>query len=164
MTTTRHVLLGTVIAVSLDPQLVVESDIASRLLERAQSVCDAPPSAPAQSRPPSQAAKILRRWPWFVPYRPLSVSDDKAHGAPTCPGGKKSVSQTLTDAPLQRMKWQPYLVRLSNTQLGVLEEVRTQTPQKEWDRIVANVRMLRARFEPESVVKKPVRRRRAGGT
>ena len=54
-------------------------------------------------------------------------------------------------------------VTQSNTLLGVVEEVRTQTPQKEWDRIVANIRTLRAHFEPESVVKKPVRRRRAGG-
>jgi hypothetical protein len=41
---------------------------------------------------------------------------------------------------------------------GVIEEVRTQTPQEEWDRIATNIKALQAHFEPESVVKKPVRR------
>lgn len=46
------------------------------------------------------------------------------------------------------------------SQLGVLEEVRTQTPQQEWDRIVANIRKIRAVFEPEQLAKEQDERRK----
>ena len=46
--------------------------------------------------------------------------------------------------------------------LGVLEDVLTQTPPETWERIRANIRMLRAQFEPEGLIQKPKRRSRAG--
>jgi site-specific DNA recombinase len=74
---------------------------------------------------------------------------------------------TLTGKILNIEAAKPFSIPAQSTncpsQLGVLEEVRTQTPQEEWDRIVANIRMIKARFEPESLAKRTHGRRRARG-
>ena len=109
---------------------------------------------------------------WFEPFREVISFSNRAADWFVAGGddAKRTIFQTICSNPILSGKIlsieapKPFSVAAQfasrPSQLGVLEEVRTQTPQKEWDRIVANIRKVRAVFEPEQFAKEDEERRR----